>query len=63
MDAASNDEWDKSSDFVTPPADGILGYFSSMDAPFASRKGFRPAYGLSIINKFNDKLRSSYGMD
>jgi hypothetical protein len=63
MDASSNDIWEKDTDFTVSPASEILFDFSSSDYAWASRKGFRPDTGISIINKFNDALRAKYGMD
>jgi hypothetical protein len=63
MDAASNDNWAKQTDWSASPASDLIAVFGDADRAFASRKGHRPNVGISIINKFNDKLRHSYGMD
>jgi len=62
MDASSGDDFDKQTDFSSSPASDIAASFGNVTFAFASRAGFRPSTGISIINTLNDKLRRAYGM-
>jgi len=61
MDASSNDVWTRDTNFAVSPASDLLLTLSNLGNNWASRKGFRPMTGISILNKVNNKLRRSYG--